>query len=160
AASRAEQEMQQVMNSVRLATAHEALIAWVRLKHVEVAVSGYARNQGMLFARQQAAEAALATTHNKTRLPFYVGISLTVLALLALILGFLWLPAFVLFACLLGGAIASWLWFIRSRKSVQERSAELDQCKRELQNLDMQRQAAIQTGGDPATLRYYEQQLH
>lgn len=42
---------------------------------------------------------------------------------------------------------------------MKERSAELDQCKRELQNLDMQRQAAIQTGGDPATLRYYEQQL-
>ncbi len=159
AASRAEQEMQQVMNAVRLATAHEALTAWVRLKRVEMAVSGYARHQGMLFARQQAEEAALATAHNRTRLPFYAGISLTVLALLALILGVLWLPALVLFACLLGGTIASWLWFMRARKSVQKRSAELDQCERELQNLDMQRQAAIQTGGDPATLRYYEQQL-
>jgi len=159
AASRAEQELQQVMNAVRLATAHETLTAWIRLKRVEMAVSDYARHQGMLFDQRQAAEAALATAHNRTRLPFYAGISLTALALLALILGVLWLPALVLFACLLGGAIASWLWFMRARKSVQGRSAELDQCERELQRLDMQRQAAIQTGGDPATLRYYEQQL-
>jgi len=159
AASRAEQETQQTMNTVRLATAHEALTAWVRLKRVEMAVSGYAMNQGMLFARREEAEAALTAAHNRTRLPFYAGISLTMLALLAFILGVLWLPALVIFAFLLGGPIAAWLWFIRTRKSVQECSAALDQCERELQSLDMQRQAAIQTGGDPATLRYYEQHL-
>ncbi|GHO79962.1 hypothetical protein KSD_77330 [Ktedonobacter sp. SOSP1-85] len=159
ATSQAEQELQQVMSDIRLSTAHDAVSAWIRLKGVEMAISDYARRQSIVLTRQQATEAELAIARNRTRSPLYAGVILMALALLAFMLGVLWAPALVLFLCLLGGAIACWLWFMQARKRMRNPSAVLDQCKRESQYLDMQRQAAIQAGGDPLALRHYEQQL-
>ncbi len=157
--TRAEQEVQRSADAVRLATAYEALTAWVRLKGVEMALGGYTAQHTELLTRYQEAETALATSQTKTRTPFVVGIALTALAVLAAILGVLWLPALALFLIFLGGAIAIWLWFFRSRKSMQQCSDSLAQRRLDLQGLDMQRQAAIQTGGDPAMLGRCEQQL-
>src|SRR5229473_2939100 len=159
AVARAEQEMQQAANAVRLAMVYEALTTWVRLKGVEMVLGGYTTQQSELLTKYQEAETALATARTKLRTPLFVGIVLAVLAVLALILGILWLPAFALLVIFLGGAIAAWLWFFRTRKGVQKRFDSLAQCRLELQRLDMQRQAAIQTGGDPVGLAQYEQQL-
>src|SRR5260370_20421956 len=156
----AEQKMQQAMNAARLATAYEALTIWIRLKRIEVVLSSSVTQQDRLFTLQQSAEAAFDAAHNKTRIPLYTVVSLTVLSLLALILGILWLPAFALSLCLLSGGIFFWLRFVSARRNVRACSVELARCKSELQSLDMQRQAAIQTGGDPSSLKYYEQQLH
>jgi DNA repair exonuclease SbcCD ATPase subunit len=157
--ARAEQEMQKAADAVRLATAFEALTAWVRLKGVEMALSGYTTQHTELLNRCQEAETAFAAARTKARAPLFVGIALAVLTIVALILGVLWFPAFALFAVFLGGAIASWLWFFRARKRTQQRSDALSRSRLELQRLDMQRQAAIQTGGDPAMLVHCEQQL-
>src|SRR5229473_3168029 len=159
AVARAEQEMQQAANAVRLAMVYEALTTWVRLKGVEMVLGGYTTQQSELLTKYQEAETALATARTKLRTPLFVGIVLAVLAVLALILGILWLPAFALLVIFLGGAIAAWLWFFRTRKGVQKRFDSLAQCRLELQRLDMQRQAAIQAGGDPVGLAQYEQQL-
>jgi DNA repair exonuclease SbcCD ATPase subunit len=159
AASHAEQEMQRAMNLARLATVYEALTAWIRLKLVETVISGYVMQQSLLFTKQQVAETAFVAARSKTHMPLYTAVSLTILALLALILVTLWLPALIISLCLLCGSIVFWLRFVRARRNVQMHSAELTQCKGELESLDMQRQAAIQTGGDPTSLKYYEQQL-
>ncbi|HLH61609.1 MAG TPA: hypothetical protein VKV20_08000 [Ktedonobacteraceae bacterium] len=42
---------------------------------------------------------------------------------------------------------------------MQQHFATLSHLAQELQQLDMRRQAAIQVGGDPATLNQYEQQI-
>ncbi|HCF87520.1 MAG TPA: hypothetical protein DEV72_20225 [Ktedonobacter sp.] len=157
--ARAEQEMQKAADSVRLAIAYEAITTWVRLKSVEMALGDYTTQHTELLARCREAEIALATARTKTRTPLLIGVAFALLAVLALILGFLWLPAFALFAIFLSGAIATWLWFFRTRKSMQQCSETLTQRTLEVQRLDMQRQAAIQTGGDPAMLGQCEQQL-
>lgn len=157
--ARAEQEMRKAADAVRLATIYEALTAWVRLKGVEMALGSYITQHTELLARCQEAEMALAAARTKMRTPLFVGIALAVLTIVTLILGILWLPAFALFVVFLSGDIASWLWFFRSRKSMRQRSASLAQSRLELQHLDMQRQAAIQTGGDPVMLGQCEQQL-
>ena len=159
AAARAEQEMQQAANAVRLSMVYEALTAWVRLKGVEMVLGGYTTQHSELLTKYQEAETALSTARTKMRTPLFVGIVLTALAVLALLLGVLWLPAFALLVIFLGGTIAAWLWFFRTRKGVQKRFDSLAQCRLELQSLDMQRQAAIQTGGDPVGLAQYERQL-
>lgn len=155
----AEQEMQKAADAVRLATAYETLTAWVRLKGVEMALGGYTMQHTELLNRCQEAETALITARTRTRTPLLIGIALSVLAVLALILGVLWLPAFALFVIFLAGAIITWLWFFRTRKSMQQHSDSLAQSRLEVQRLDMQRQAAIQAGGDPAMLGQCEQQL-
>jgi DNA repair exonuclease SbcCD ATPase subunit len=159
AAERAEQENLNAAETVRLATAYEALTAWLRLKGVEVALSGYAARQNELFASRQAAELALTTEQKTLRVPLLTGVALTVLAVLVLLAGFFWFPAFLLFICFAGGAIASWIWLSRIRKNVQRRSNELGHWVTELQRLEMQRQAAIQAGGDPVALQYQEHQI-
>jgi hypothetical protein len=42
---------------------------------------------------------------------------------------------------------------------VHQQSGYLAQCHKDLQKLEIERQAAIQAGGDPATLGQYERQL-
>ncbi len=157
--ARAEQEMRESADAVRLATAFEVLTAWVRLKGVEMALGDYTAQHTELLNRCQETETALASARTKMRTPLFAGIALAVLTIVTLILGILWLPAFALFAVFLSGAVASWLWFFRARKRMQQRSGALVQSSLELQRLDMQRQAAIQTGGDPAMLGQCEQQL-
>ncbi len=155
----AEQEMRKAADAVRLATAFEALTAWVRLKGVEMTLSGYTTQHTELLNRCQKAETALATARTKARTPLFGGIALAVLTIVALILGVLWLPAFALFVIFLSGTVASWLWFFNTRKNMHQCSDSLTQSRLELQHLDMQRQAAIQAGGDPAMLGQCEQQL-
>jgi len=159
AIARAEKEMRLATDAVRLATAYEALTAWVRLKGVEMTLGGYVTQHTELVSRRQAAEKSLATAQAKTRLPFIAGIALVALAVSALILGFLWPVAFALSAIFLCGTIATWLWYFRARKNMQQHSESLAQCTQELQRMDMHRQAAIQAGGDPVALNQYEQQI-
>ena len=159
ALSRAEKDMQQANDVVRLAAAYEAITAWMRLKGVEMTLSSYASQHAELSSRHQKAEMSLVTARAETRMPFIAGIVLLALTVLALILGFLWPAAFALCAIFLCGTGASWLWYIRTRKGVQQYSQSLAYCAQELQRLDMQRQAAIQAGGDPITLNQYEQQI-
>ncbi len=152
----AEQNLLRAVGDVRLARGYDALTAWVRLKGVEMTLASHSVNASGLVARRKEAELALATARGKTRLPFLAGGALTALAVLTLVLGFLWYPAFALLVCITGGAIIMWLWFFRARKVVHQRSDYLTQCHMDVQRLDMQRQAAIQVGGDPTQ---YEQQL-
>ena len=159
AVHRAEKNMQQAIDAVRRATIYESLTAWVRLKGVELTLSGYTSQRAELLAQQQEAQKTLATARTKTRTPLILGIALVVLVILAVILGFLWLPAFALAVIFLGGAVAAWFWFFHTNKDVQKRSESLAQSSLELQRLDMQRQAAIQAAGDPVVLAKYEQQL-
>jgi DNA repair exonuclease SbcCD ATPase subunit len=155
----AEKEMQQASEAVRMATAYDALIAWIRLKGVEMPLSGYTTQRTELTTTRQEAEMSLATAQTKTRIPSIAAIALLVLAVLALILGLLWPAAFALCAIFVCGDAAAWLWYFRARKSKQQYSEALAHCKQELQQLDMQRQAAIQAGGDPVTINQYEQQI-
>lgn len=157
--AQAEQEMQRAIDAARLATGYEALTAWIRLKGVEVALADYPARQSDLATKRQQAEVALANARMKTRTPIITGIALTVLALLAPGLGILRWPAFILAALLGVGAIFTWIWFFRARKAVRQQSNLLAQCDRDVQQVEMQRQAAIQAGGDPATLVHHEQQL-
>jgi len=159
AAVQAEKEMQQATERVRLARAYEALNEWVRLKGVERTLSGYTMWQADLVSRRQEAEISLSAARTKTRTPFFAGIALAVLAVFALVLGFLWPAAFALSAIFLCGAVLAWLWYFSTRKHVRQCSDALVHCTQDLQHLDMQRQAAIQAGGDPASLRHYEQQM-
>lgn len=159
AVARAEREAQQATQVVLLARTYEALTAWVRLKGVELVLGGYATQHTQLLSRRQEAEKSLATMKAKTRIPRNAGITLAMLGVLALIPGFLWPPAFALAALFLCGAVAAWLWYLQARKGTRSYSEALAQREQELQRLDMQRQAAIQTGGDPVTLNQYEQQL-
>ena len=156
AVDHAEKNMQQAIDAVRRATIYEALTAWIRLKGVELALSGYTSQRAELLVRQQEAQKTLAAARTKTRTPLVLGISLAVLAILAIILGFLWLPAFALAVIFLGGAVAAWFWFFHTNKDVQKRSESLAQSTLELQRLDMQRQAAIQSWrrpGGPGPIR-------
>ncbi len=155
----AEREMMQATEAVRLATAYEALTAWTRLKGVEMALGGYTTQHTELITRHQEAEKSVAAARAKARMPCIAGIALTVLAALTLILGFLWLPAFILPVIFLVGAIAAWVGYFRAKKNMQQYSEALVHWTQELQQLDMQRQAAIQVGGDPVTLNQYEQQI-
>jgi DNA repair exonuclease SbcCD ATPase subunit len=159
ATERAEREKQQAAEAVRFATAYEGLTAWLRLKRVELALSGYAARQHELETSRQAAEAALLTEQRKTRTPLLISLILTILAILSLLAGFFLFPAFLLCVCFAGGAIASWIWLSRARKNVQRRSSELGHWVTEQQRLDMQRQAAIQAGGDPVALQHHEYQI-
>lgn len=157
--ARAEEEMRQANEAARLAAAYEAVSGWIRLKSVEMALSGYASQRAELTDRHQKASMSLATARAKTRMPVIAGIVLLALTVVALILGFLWPAAFALFAIFLCSAGASWLWYVRARKGVQHYSASLTGYAQELQRLDMQRQAAVQAGGDPVMLNQYEQQI-
>lgn len=159
AAAQAEKETQQTTERVRLARAYEALNEWVRLKGVARTLGSYTMRQADLVSKRQEAEISLSAARTKTRTPFFAGIALTVLAVFALVLGFLWPAAFALFAIFLCGAAFVWLWYFSTRKNVQQCSETLVQCTQDLQNLDIQRQAAIQAGGDPVSLRHYEQQI-
>ncbi len=159
AVARAEKEMRQATDAVRLAIAYEALIAWIRLKGVEMTLGSYATQRTELITRRQGAEISLATARTKARMPFFAGIALMALAVLALILGFVWPPAFALLAIFLCATIGDLLWYFRARKRMQQYSEALAHCTQELQQLDMQRQAAIQAGGDPVALNQYEQQI-
>ena len=155
-----EKDMQQVTELVRLMRAYEALTEWVRLKGVEMTLSGYAERHTELINRHHEAEKSFSTARTKTHLPMITGIALTALAVLALVLGFLWLPAFALLAVFLCGAIGTWLWYFRTRRNMNQCSVALVQCTQELQYLDMQRQASIQAGGDPVALKQYEHQMY
>ncbi len=137
----------------------ETLATWVRLKGVEMTLANHPADNGRLDARCREAEMALATARAKMRLPLLTGVALTALAVLTLVLGFLGYPAFAPLVFIIGGALTTWLWFFRARKSVHQQSGYLAQCNKDLQRLEIQRQAAIQAGGDPATLGHYEQQL-
>ena len=159
AVDHAEKNMQQAIDAARRAIVFEALTAWIRLKGVELALSGYISQHAELVTRQQEAQKTLIAARAKTRTPLVLGIALAVLAILAVILGFLWLPAFALAVIFLAGAVAVCFWFFHTKKDVQKRSESLAQSTLELQRLDMQRQAAIQAGGDPVVLAQYEQQL-
>ncbi|HEU0004116.1 MAG TPA: AAA family ATPase [Ktedonobacteraceae bacterium] len=159
AVSRAEKEMQQANDIARLATVYEAVNAWMRLKSVEMTLSGYTSQHTELSSRRQKAEMSLVTARAKTHMPFIAGIVLLALTVVALILGFLWPAAFALCAIFLCGAGASWLWYIHTRKGMRQYSVSLAGCTQELQRLDMQRLAAIQAGGDPVMLNQYEQQI-
>src|SRR5260370_1846673 len=122
-------------------------------------MSGYTTQRTELTTKRQEAGMSLATAQTKTRIPSIAAIALLVLAVLALILGLLWPAAFALCAIFVCGDAAAWLWYFRARKSKQQYSEALAHCTQELQQLDMQRQAAIQAGGDPVTLNQYEQQI-
>jgi len=159
ATDRAAQELQKAAEAVRFADASDALTAWVRLKGVEIALTGYAARQSEFLASRQTAETVLLAGRSKARLSLLISIPLTIFAALSLLAAFLWLPAFLASGGLAAGAIASWIWFSRERKSVQKRSGERDHWVTELQRLDMQRQVAMQTGGDPAALQYHERQI-
>ncbi len=159
AVEQAEREKERTTEAVRLATAYEELTAWVRLKGVERALNGYTVRQNELFASRQAADSALTDARNKARVPLIISIALTIASVLALLVGLLWLPAFVLCACVVGGASASWIWLSRVRKRIKLRAVERDHYGTELQRLDMQRQAALQTGGDPAALQSHGQSI-
>lgn len=155
----AEQEMQKAVESARVASAFEALTAWIRLKGVEVALNGYEARRSELLARQREVETAQSAAQIKTRTPLFVGIALAVLAIAALIVGILWLPALAIAGVFLVGAIAAWIWFFQRRKALQQQSIAVAQGNLELQRLDMQRQAAIEAGGNPTSVIQYEQQL-
>jgi len=157
--ARTEKEMQQANDAVRRATVYEAVNAWMRLKGVEMTLGGYVSQHAELINKHQEAGLALTTARTKTRMPFIAGIVLLVLTVVALLLGFLWPAGFALCAFFLCGTGASWLWHIRTRKSAQQFSEALGHWTQELQRLDMQRQAAIQVGGDPVLLTQYEQQI-
>jgi hypothetical protein len=159
AADQAQQEQMRAADTVRFASAYEGLTAWIRLKGVEVALSSYATRQNEFLAHRQAAEGTLMTEQNKSRMPLLTSIVLSILAVLFLVAGFFWLPAFLLFVCFAGGAIASWIWFRRIKKNIQQHSNDLNHWTKELQQLDMERQAAIRAGGDPVALRYHEHQI-
>jgi len=158
-ANQAELEEQRAAETLRLATAYGELTAWVRLKGVETALTNYTMRQNELLASKQTSETVLIAERARTRIPLFVSLLLTVLAVLALGVGFLWLPVFLLFVCFVGGALASWIWFSRTKKLAKQRASEVDHWITELGRLDMQREAAIQAGGDPAALQYHERQL-
>jgi DNA repair exonuclease SbcCD ATPase subunit len=156
----AEREMKQAIEAARMAAAYEALTAWTRLKGVEMTLGGYTTQHNELITRHQKAEMSLATARAKLRMPLFAGIALGVLALFAFILSLLGLPAIAFFAIfLLLGDTLAWLWYFRALRSKQKYSNALFHWRLELQRLDMQRQAAIQTGGDPVTLNQYEQPI-
>lgn len=159
ATNRAEQRQQQATETVRLVTAYDGLTAWIRLKGVESALSSYTERQAELLVSKQTDETTLLAERARMQRPLLASIALTVLTVLALVAGLLWLPVLIVFVFLAGGALACWLWFRRMRKRVQQQSNNVAQWEAELQRLDMQRQAAIQTGGDPAALQYHERQI-
>ncbi len=158
-ANRAEQEKQNAAEVLRLAIAYSELTAWIRLKGVESALHDHTRRQNELLVQKQAAEAALETEQSRMRTPLFASLALSFLTVVALGVGFIWLPAFFLLICLGGGAIAAWIWLGRTRNRVRQQSHEVQSWTAQLQQLDMQRQAAIQTGGDPAALQSHERQL-
>jgi DNA repair exonuclease SbcCD ATPase subunit len=137
----------------------EILASWIRLKGVETTLASDPVDDTKLVDRCRAAEITLATVRTKMRLLLFTGIVLTALAVLSIVLEFLGYPAFVPLLFLVSGAIIMWLWFFRVRKDVRQKSRYLAQCKEDVHRLEIQRQAAIQAGGDPATLGQYEQLL-
>ena len=153
------QEMQRATDSARMASALEALTAWVRLKGVEMALNGYETQRSALLTRHQEAETALGVMRTKTRTPLFVGIALAALTVLTLVMAILWLPALAILVLFLAGSIAAWIWFFRSKKALQLQSTIVAQRSQELQRLDMQRQAAIEAGGDPTAVTQHEQRL-
>jgi DNA repair exonuclease SbcCD ATPase subunit len=157
--ARARQEMQQADYAARMATAQEALGAWVRLKGVEKALNGYTVQRSELLVRHQEAEDALAAARTKTRAPLFAGIALSVLTILILAFSFQWFLALIPLILFLAASIAAWIWFFRARQLLQQRAKLVAQGSIEIQRLDMQRQAAIEAGGDPTTTTRYEQQI-
>jgi len=155
----AEQASSQASEVVRLATASEELATWIRLKRVERALSGYAEHQNTLLTNKQLTETALTEARTRIRTPLALALAFIVAFVLILLAGFLWFPAFVLCACCAGGAIACWIWLNRANQQVKQRLSERDHYGAELQQLEMHRQAALQTGGDPAALFSHEQHI-
>ena len=108
---------------------------------------------------RQETEKVLAEAQTKTRFPLLSGIILTVSTLLFLALGIVWIPTLI-FALLTGsGAVNFWLAFSRAHKAARLISDQLTRHKTDIQQMEIQRQAAIQAGGDPAMLSQNEQQL-
>src|SRR5260370_20159017 len=159
AVDRAEKNMQRAIDAARRAIVYEALTAWVRLKGVELALSGYTSQRAELLARQQEAQKTLAAARAKTRTPLVLGIALAVLAILAVILGFLWLPAFGVAVIFLGGAVAFWFSFFHTNQEVQKRSGSLAQSTLELPRLDIQPLRAIHARAPHVGHTPYTQEL-
>lgn len=161
AADQAEQERQMATEILRQATIYEELTAWVRLKGVELVLTDFTTRQSELMAHKQAADTLLVAARSSARTAMWVSIAISVLALAAVVAGFVWFPAFWLGILLIALAVvaASWIWFGRSKRQSQQRFRELNRWNAELLELDMRRQAAIQAGGDPVALQSHERQL-
>jgi DNA repair exonuclease SbcCD ATPase subunit len=159
AAEQAKIEGQQATEMLRQTTAYGELTAWIRLKGVEIALADYTVHQNELIASKQASETVYIVAQSRTRTALLTSIALSVLAILLTGAGFIWRPAFLFGILVAGAALVSWIWFGQTNKQTRLRSRELDHQVKELQQLDMHRQAAIQAGGDPAALQYHERQL-
>ncbi|HVB24876.1 MAG TPA: AAA family ATPase [Ktedonobacteraceae bacterium] len=157
--SQTEQEKLAATEKAQLAAAWDALANWLRLKQVEMSLTGFADQYKTLTAGQQEAEKGLATVRGKLRVPLLAGIGLSVLTVLALVMGLFWPLAFVLALLAACGAVMSWLWFSRARRIVRQAAQQVAGVHTDIQRLEMQRQASMQVNGDPAMLRQYEQQL-
>jgi DNA repair exonuclease SbcCD ATPase subunit len=160
AVDQAEQEQQKATHQYQLATAYEELTAWLRLKGVEATLREYATRHSEFLTQRQTAEATLLIEQKKSRTLLLASLTLAVLAVLALLIGLIWLPAVLLFICFAGlSAIAAWIWLSGMRKNLQQYSNERDHWITELQRLEIERQAATKAGGDPARLSYHEHQI-
>jgi len=157
--ARSEQEMQAATDRSRQAAGYEALTAWIRLKGVEDILSTYSTRQQELVTMRQETEKNLAEAQTKTRFPFLSGIICTVSTLLFLVLGMVWTPALIVVLFTGIGAFIFWLAFSRARKAARPISDQLTRHTTDIQQVEIQRQAAIQASGDPAMLGQYEQQL-
>jgi hypothetical protein len=154
--SRCDQATQQI---TKVRHIQDTLSAWVRLKGVETTLASNPVDDTRLITRRNETEKSLATVRTKMRALFLTGIVLTALAVVSLVLKVPGYPAFVPPLILGSGAIIVWLWFIGDRKDVHQQTSYLDQCNKDLQRLEIERQAATQVGRDPATLGQYEQLL-
>lgn len=159
ATERAEQEAQMATETLRQATIYEELMAWIRLKGVELALTDFATRQSKLMADKQTADTRLRAARSRAQMAMLVSIALSLFAILAVVAGFAWFPAFWLGIFLMIVALASWIWFWRRKRQFQLRSRELEHRNAELSELDVRRQAAMQAGGDPVALQSHERQL-
>ena len=114
-AARAEQEQRSAAEKAQQAAAVDALTNWLRLKQVEMSLTGFTDQHYALTTRQQEAEKELTAAQGKSRFPLLVGISLSTFMVLALALGLIWLPAFILAILTAFGAIVAWIRFSRAR---------------------------------------------
>jgi exonuclease SbcC len=145
--------------TLRFTLADNALKAWIRLKSVESVLHDYSELQEGLLVNRRVAEAALVAGQSRARVALLISLVLSILAVAALSAWFIWFPAILLFVVLGLATIVSWVWYGRMRKQMQPPSREVESLKIQLQQLDMRRQAAIQTGGDPIALQDHERQL-
>lgn len=159
ATAEAERAREHAEERRRQAEGRAALQEWVRLKEVEARLSSFTQERTRLEDERRRADEARAAARARTHTPLYAAAGVTLLALLALVSGFIGTWAFALGGVLALVAIVLWVGYGRARAAFAVRNAAFSAADNRLREATLQYQAAVHAGGDPALLAQREHEL-